>query len=311
MTAPSSSATLFDLHRAVLDEYRRFVRASITIANPRIREYVDTQLGEDSPLWPEPLIQLSPTYKYGPDVDELADEGLIARETAKIFRTDDGQPFRLYHHQHQAITQAAQGRSFVVTSGTGSGKSLCYFIPITDYVLRQTTPPECIVALVVYPMNALVNSQLQALERFKANYEQRTGRPFPLRFAKYTGETSEADRQALRARPPHILLTNYVMGELLMVRPEDRALFGEKALRFLVFDELHTYRGRQGADVAMLVRRLKVAFAEPDSNVIHIGTSATIVADAEGGDARHAVAAFATSFFGHCFKPDDVIEETL
>ena len=311
MSVPHTSATLFDLHRAALDEYRSFVRSYLNIANPRIREYVDSQLGETSPLWPEPLIQLSPTYAYGLDVDELAGQGKIARETAAIFRTDKGQPFRLYRHQQQAIEHAAQGRSFVVTSGTGSGKSLCYFIPIADYLLRQPKLPERVVALVVYPMNALVNSQLQALERFRRNYQQRTGRDFPLRFAKYTGETKDEEREDMRARPPHILLTNYVMGELMMVRPEDRALLGEGALRFLVFDELHTYRGRQGADVAMLVRRLKVAFAMSD--VIHIGTSATMVAE-QGGAAearRAAVAKFATSFFGHDFADDDVIEETL
>ncbi len=309
MTAPTP--TLFDLHRAALDEYRSFVRSYINIADARIRAYVDEQLGETSPLWPEPLIQLSPTYEYGADVDALAGQGLIARETAAIFRAPDGRPFRLYRHQQQAIERAAQGRSFVVTSGTGSGKSLCYFIPIADYVLRQPTLPSRVVALVVYPMNALVNSQLQALERFKQSYEQRTGRPFPLRFAKYTGETDAEVRQALRAQPPHILLTNYVMGELMMVRPEDRALLGEGALRFLVFDELHTYRGRQGADVAMLVRRLKGRFAASD--VIHIGTSATMVAE-QGGAAearRDAVAKFATSFFGHRFESSDVIEETL
>jgi len=160
MSVPHTSATLFDLHRAALDEYRSFVRSYLNIANPRIREYVDSQLGETSPLWPEPLIQLSPTYAYGLDVDELAGQGKIARETAAIFRTDKGQPFRLYRHQQQAIEHAAQGRSFVVTSGTGSGKSLCYFIPIADYLLRQPKLPERVVALVVYPMNALVNSQL-------------------------------------------------------------------------------------------------------------------------------------------------------
>jgi ATP-dependent helicase YprA (DUF1998 family) len=308
---PSMTAlTLFDLHRAALDEYRSFVRSYINIADERICAYVDEQLGQTSPLWPEPLIQLSPTYEYGADVDALAGQGLIARETAAIFRAPDGRPFRLYRHQEQAVEYAAQGRSFVVTSGTGSGKSLCYFIPIADYVLRQPTPPGRVVALVFYPMNALVNSQLQALERFKQSYEQRTGRPFPLRFAKYTGETRSEEREAMRAQPPHLLLTNYVMGELMMVRPEDRALLGEGALRFLVFDELHTYRGRQGADVAMLVRRLKHRFAAP--NVIHIGASATMVADAEGGDARRAaVADFAARFFGHTFLPEDVIEETL
>jgi ATP-dependent helicase YprA (DUF1998 family) len=123
-----------------------------------------------------------------------------------------------------------------------------------------------VAALVVYPMNALVNSQLQALEKLKEDYERRTGQAFPVTFAKYTGETNETVREALRRHPPQILLTNYVMAELLLVRPEDQRFLDRAGggLRFLVFDELHTYRGRQGADVAMLIRRLKERCAVPD-----------------------------------------------
>ena len=120
-------------------------------------------------------------------------------------------------------------------------------------------------ALVVYPMNALVNSQLEALKKLKEGYERRTGRPFPVTFAKYTGDTQEAARAELRQHPPQIMLTNYVMAELMLVRPEDQRFLDRVGggLRFLVFDELHTYRGRQGADVAMLIRRLKERCAAP------------------------------------------------
>ena len=92
------------------------------------------------------------------------------------------------------------------------------------------------------------STQLQALEKLKEDYERRTGQAFPVTFAKYTGETNEAVREALRRRPPQILLTNYVMAELLLVRPEDQRFLDRAGggLRFLVFDELHTYRGRQG-----------------------------------------------------------------
>jgi hypothetical protein len=155
-------------------------------------------------------------------------------------------------------------------------------------------------------------------------------------FAKYTGETSEAAREKIRLNPPQILLTNYVMAELLLVRPEDQrfleqiangerqskveatlppairhAPFADRGLRFLVFDELHTYRGRQGADVAMLVRRLKERCA--GDGLLHIGTSATMISrpDATAEERRQSVADFAKRFFGHHFGPEHVIEETL
>jgi len=142
--------------------------------------------------------------------------------------------------------------------------------------VRQMATDERAAALVVYPMNARVNSQLQALAQLKEGYERRTGRTFPVTFAKFTGETNDAAREALRQHPSQILLTNYVMAELLLVRPEDQRFLDRAGggLRFLVFDELHTYRGRQGADVAMLIRRLKERCAAPD--LVHVGTSATI-----------------------------------
>jgi ATP-dependent helicase YprA (DUF1998 family) len=98
-------------------------------------------------------------------------------------------------------------------------------------------------------MNALVSSQLQALEKLRDGYQRRTGRPFPITFAKYTGETSEEELQALRQHPAQILLTNYVMAELMLARPEDQRFFDrtDGGLRFLVFDELHTYRAARGA----------------------------------------------------------------
>ena len=247
-------ATIFDVHKRLLGDYRDFVHSFIQIADDRARAFVEQALLEEERLWPEPLFQLSPSYRKVATVNELAERGLIHPETACIFEAEDSEkPFALYQHQVEAIEKASCDESFVVTSGTGSGKSFCYFIPIIDAIVRQ---PELrsTVALIVYPMNALANSQLAALERLADRYAERRGRDFPVRFARYTGETSEEERRHIRNEPPHILLTNYVMAELMMVRPEDRGLLRGFAPRsFLVFDELHTYRGRQGADVAMLL----------------------------------------------------------
>lgn len=305
--------TIFALHQNVLADYRDFVCSFLLIADDRARQFVNRCLDEEAHLWPDPLVQLSPAYATGATVDELAQLGLISPQTARIFRTPAGRPFRLYQHQEEAIQKALQGESMVVTSGTGSGKSLCYFLPIIDRLIRKPETGERVAALVVYPMNALVNSQYQALLSLQERYEQRTGTPFPVTFAKYTGETRDAEREQLRRRPPQILLTNYVMGELLLVRPDDQRFLDRigGGLRFLVFDELHTYRGRQGADVALLVRRLQERCAAPD--LVHIGTSATMVASPEATpeERRETVAEFASRFFGQPFRADQIIEETL
>ena len=305
--------SIFDLHSQVLADYRDFVRSFFTIADDRTWEFVDQALDEEARLWPDPLLQVSPSYARSATVDELAGSGLILEETARIFRTPEGQPFHLYRHQVEAIELARTSRSYIVTTGTGSGKSLTYFLPIIDSLLRQPATGDRVAALVVYPMNALVNSQVQELKKLEASYSHRLGRPFPVSFAKYTGETSETFREGLRQHPPQVMLTNYVMAELMLVRPEDQRFLDRVGggLRFLMFDELHTYRGRQGADVAMLIRRLKERCAAP--GLVHVGTSATMVSspDASPQDRRTTVADFAQRLFGHPFTSDQVIEETL
>ncbi len=305
--------TIFNLHSAVIADYRDFVGSFFTVADRRAREYVERALVEEARLWPDFLLQVSPSYARSATVDDLADRGTLHPATAEIFRTAAGEPFHLYQHQVEAMGLASAGQSFVVTSGTGSGKSLTYFLPIIDNLLRQPATGDRVAALIVYPMNALVNSQLLALQTLRDNYQRRTGRAFPVTFAKYTGDTQDATRVDMRNHPPQIMLTNYVMAELMLVRPDDQRFLDRAGggLRFLVFDELHTYRGRQGADVAMLIRRLKQRCAAPD--IVHIGTSATMVADREATphQRRDTVANFAQCLFGHPFAADHVIEETL
>src|ERR1035441_4744685 len=306
--------SVFNLHSNVLADYRDFVRSFFTVADDRAREFIDRELVEQARLWPEALLQVSPSYARVASVDELADRNVILRETAQIFRDDRGEPFHLYQHQVEAMERAARRESYVVTSGTGSGKSLTYFLPIIDAFLRNPTAPDRVAALVVYPMNALVNSQLEALNKLKRGYEQRTGRRFPISFAKYTGDVKGDARREVQTHPPQILLTNYVMAELLLVRPDDQSLLptaGPDGLRYFVFDELHTYRGRQGPDVAMLIRRLKERSAAP--NVICVGTSATMVASREATplQRRETVAAFASQVFGRAMTQEQAIEETL
>lgn len=306
--------SVFNLHSAVMNDYQDFVRSFFIVADARARRFIERTLLEEQALWPEYLLQVSPSYERTANVDELCRRGVLQEQTALVFRTPEDRPFHLYRHQVDATERAQQRRSYVVTSGTGSGKSLTYFLPIIDNLIRQPNTGDRAAALVVYPNNALVNSQLNALNTLRDNYERRTGRRFPVTFGKLTGEVrDQTARDDLRQHPPQILLTNYVMAELLLVRPGDQRFLDRAGggLRFLVFDELHTYRGRQGADVALLVRRIKERCAAPD--LICVGTSATMVAnrDATPADRREAVAIFASKVFGQTLAPEDVVEEML
>ena len=187
----------------------------------------------------------------------------------------------------------------MLTTGTGSGKSLAYIVPIVDRVLRARQAGDRqarVRAIIVYPMNALANSQLWELEKYLRN-GYGAGRE-PVTFARYTGQESQADRDRIRANPPDILLTNYVMLELMLTRPDDRRSLIRMArgLEFLVFDEMHTYRGRQGADVALLIRRVKDACEA--ENVQCVGTSATMATEGTSQQRRRAVADVAFQVFG-------------
>ena len=131
---------VFSLRDNVVDQFARYVRGFHRIADPDTRAFVDGFLGSGS-LWPEPLIQLNPSFELGPTVDELAANGTLHPECANIFRlgkqpgipTEHGDPLRLYRHQAEAIDVARTGASYVLTTGTGSGKSLAYILPIVDH----------------------------------------------------------------------------------------------------------------------------------------------------------------------------------
>ncbi len=284
-----STATLdvFALRDSVVEEYQRFATSFTTIHARDIREQVETIYAQER-YWPEPLIQINPSYKRSTDVGQLVTSGVLEPGCAEIFQAQDT-PLSLYKHQEQAIALASEGESFVVTTGTGSGKSLCFFIPVVNHILRarRTGGPARTHAIVVYPMNALANSQFEELGKFVANVAGAQ----PVTFGRYTGQEDAKERARIAQNPPDILLTNFMMLELLMTRQEevDRRVIGNCAgLRFLVLDELHTYRGRQGADVALLVRRVRERLRPED--LLCIGTSATMASEGSLEDKNRVVA---------------------
>jgi ATP-dependent helicase YprA (DUF1998 family)/very-short-patch-repair endonuclease len=302
---------VFELNQYLISDYSSYIRSFIQIRDKRIDEYVQKSLDEGL-LWPEPLIQLNPSFEPGQWIEELVAGEILHPECRRIFRInknqqEEGQPLRLHKHQADAIKAAKAGDSYVLTTGTGSGKSLAYIVPIVDYVLRRGSG-RGIQAIVIYPMNALANSQFNELEKFLRHGYPEGGSP--VTFEKYTGQESEEQKRKIIETPPDILLTNYVMMELILTRVRDRNLISAaKDIRFLVLDELHTYRGRQGADVAMLVRRLRSYCG--GENLQCVGTSATLAGSGVYDQQRAEVAGVASLLFGAQVKPERVVMETI
>lgn len=303
---------VFDLRDKLVNDYSEYVRSFIQIRDSGIRNLVEGELDRGL-LWPDPLIQLNPAFEQGDSIDELIRAGVLHQKCAEVFRLRKretggvGLDFRLHRHQAEAVRIARGGGNYVLTTGTGSGKSLSYIIPIVDHVLRNGSG-RGIQAIVVYPMNALANSQYGELSKFLHDgYPDGRG---PVRFERYTGQESEEQRNRIIEQPPDILLTNFVMLELILTRVKEQALIrAARGLRFLVLDELHTYRGRQGADVAMLVRRVR-EFMQGD-RMQCVGTSATLAAPGTLQEQQAEVARVASSLFGGEVRPDSIIGETL
>ena len=160
---------VFELRDRLVGDYASYISSFIQISDEDIRKYVDEQL-EHGLLWPDPLIQLNPSFEPGSWIDELVAEDVLNPECKHNFRIKpkpkgEGKPLRLHKHQEEAVRIAGKGDNYVLTTGTGSGKSLAYIVPIVDHVLCRGSR-KGIQAIIPYPMNALANSQLNKFKKF-------------------------------------------------------------------------------------------------------------------------------------------------
>jgi Lhr-like helicase len=301
----------FDFDSRLIERYTSFSRSFTRMRSQDLWDTIDSEYRAGR-FWPDSLLSLNPRFKAGQSISELVSSGVLDEGTGQVFRIGES-PLRLHSHQAQALAKAKAGRSYVVTTGTGSGKSLCFFIPIVDAIVRalRAGAPHRTRAIIIYPMNALANSQIKEIGKFLSQ----SGLPESLlpRVGRYTGQESQDEREHIAENPPDILLTNFMMAELLLTRQDelDATVVGNAAgLEFLVLDELHTYRGRQGADVAVLVRRLRQR-CTPDRVPVCIGTSATMASEGSEESRAQAVAGVASRLFGVDVGADAVIDESL
>ncbi len=292
------------LHNGILNNYKAYIESFINIKDQRIKDAV-TDAIEEGKLWKEPLIQFNPAFDTSESMNDLIDSGFINPVLRDVFKE-----YKLYAHQVEALKLGSAGHDFIVTSGTGSGKSLTFIGTIFNYLAQNPGNPKGVKAIIIYPMNALINSQFNELKGYEEYYKNKTGNEFPFSFGQYTGQEKGDERQNLLENLPDILLTNYMMLELILTRSKEANLKASiyENLRFLAFDELHTFRGRQGSDVALLIRRIK---SQCKNRVSCIGTSATMVSGGSLKEQRELVADVATKFFGSTFSEDQIIGETI
>ena len=229
-------------------------------------------------------------------------------------------------HRHQAAafqrlsTRNSPAAPTLVTTGTGSGKTESFLVPILDHCRRARARGHRpgVQAVLLYPMNALATDQAQRLD----GYLTQEGMA-EVTAGLYIGDTPDGasherlmtQRSEIRRNPPDVLLTNYKMLDLLLQRPEDLPLWESGALRYVVVDEFHTYDGAQGTDVAMLLRRLAAVTGQtrpgaPLGDICPVATSATLRSGpAEDDSEAQALHEVAGTVFGVTFPPESIVTE--
>jgi ATP-dependent helicase YprA (DUF1998 family) len=309
--------------------YINYLKTIKPFQDDQLREEFANAIQEQDMLVKGPLIQIAPPYETNQSIHQLVDEGILSTHFEQL--CSESLPFDrpLYTHQVQGIRKAVQNRNIVVSTGTGSGKTETFLIPIFNYLLHErdsgTLDQPGVRALLLYPMNALANDQLKRLRQVLKDYPYITfGRYINIQetpetrkqadeyFKKMYGDNEPnipnelKSREEMHSAPPHLLLTNYAMLEYLLLRPTASPLFdGEsgKHWRYIVLDEAHIYDGANATEMAMLLRRVQDRVAGSKHGKIQtIATSATL---GSGSKDFPDVAKFASQLFNKSIIWDD------
>ena len=312
---------IIDASRCIADKYTRYLNTTFDIADAEYHGLFLHELENGLPFFKGPYLDVVNSFQKGNSTVDLIHENVLSRDFCFIKSIYEK---TLYRHQEIALRKSIQGKNLVVSTGTGSGKTECFLIPILNSLMREKEQSGKLApgvhALIIYPMNALANDQIDRLRGLLTDYPDIT-------FGCYTGQTankqSDAEtlfkklnpnqsilpnerisREKMKENPPHILITNYAMLEYLMLRPEDNVFFDGKYAqnwKFIVLDEAHTYTGSTGIEVSMLLRRVTTKLNGP--KLQYILTSATL-----GDEKSNAeVVKFAENLCNAPFYKEDII----
>ena len=298
------------LARHVQDSLRELVHTTLNSTSPAFEGMVDRFIAAPGNFMKGPWISVDMPFRQ---IDGAAD-GSWAQPFPEV-------PLRFAPYQHQTDAFARLGgegkRSTLVATGTGSGKTESYLWPILDHCRRNKGKPG-IKAILIYPMNALATDQARriaaaiteigSLDGVRAGIYADAEPQNPAH--EVTADSVITHRETMRRNPPDILLTNYKMLDYLLLRGRDKPLWERndpETLRFLVVDEMHTFDGAQGADLALLLRRLKYRLKTPKGHLICVGSSATLGA---GDEAKVELTHYAETIFGESFDEGAVVTET-
>ncbi len=322
-------------------QYQRYLNTVFSISDSEYQNLFASALEEEGSFAKGPYLDVTNSFLKGKKISELVEEGVLSPGLLAIERFKS---MTLHRHQEEALRKSLSGDNLVISTGTGSGKTECFLIPILNDLMRELEEAKRnhavlapgVRALIIYPMNALANDQMDRLRKLLISTPEIT-------FGSYTGQTKYFERskngqegaydqyirlhgkredderlrtplpneilsrERMKREPPHILITNYAMLEYLLLRPEDNVFFSglySHSWSKIVLDEAHTYTGSTGIEVAMLLRRLQSALRDDIPKPLQFFlTSATL------GDERSdkGVIDFAENLTGRPFDARNVI----
>ena len=256
-------------------KYKSYLKSSFRFGNKRLQGLYENQL-ESENLFKGPYVDLNLPFKRGKSIKGLIEEGVLCKSFMKLGNIDFERP--LYAHQEEAIRNIGAGRSAIITTGTGSGKTECFLFPVLNEILTEIengNTQDGVRAIFLYPMNALVNDQIGRVRQILKDCPE-------VKYGFFTGDTKESvsqdyryrygienktiippnelvSREEIRRNPPQLLFTNYSMLEYLLIRPNDYSIFRPEKLsnwKYVVLDEAHSYNGSLGIELSMLLRRV-------------------------------------------------------
>jgi ATP-dependent helicase YprA (DUF1998 family)/ribosomal protein S14 len=309
----------------IVGKYIDYLATTFSLKDSELQTQLVNKFHKRNKFSKGPILEATPPFIKGCSIRDLIKENILSEEFYDLKAEELPLERTLYLHQEQAIRKIIdKDRNIVVATGTGSGKTESFLIPILNNLFiekeNKTLDPG-VRALLLYPMNALANDQLKRLRDLLKNYPHIT-------FGSYTGETEEKyekareryhkmykdaplleneliSREQMKETPPHILITNYAMLEYLMLRPKDHTFFDEKyseSWKYIVLDEAHTYTGAKAIEMSMLLRRLKARVSTSDTKIKCIATSATI---GSSENDFNEVASFGQKLFNETFEYEE------
>jgi ATP-dependent helicase YprA (DUF1998 family) len=313
-------------------EYIGYIRTTFHFRDQNLQKKLVEELQKT--VSKGPFVEIKDSFKSGKTIEELIGDGILSPLFRELEKNKKYQPklpiFRpLYLHQEKAVEKIVAGKNVVISTGTGSGKTNCFVIPVINALMKEKEEGKLndgVRAIFIYPMNALVNDQIKSLREILIAYpdirfgvynggtENREQDAIKLYEAMYANEkypelrkrlpNEEVSRDEMKKYPPHILFTNYAMLEHMLFRPGDDTIFSKSNFKFIILDEAHIYAGATGIETAFLMGRLKGRINGKHKPQF-ILTSATLGDGTPKSNQR--IMEFAERLTGCSFSTDDII----